>query len=218
MVLIDELGDHAVDEYTDVLAATAAALDAGELDAARALLDPIGGQLWNGKVSTAGPAGPGSTIKTPRRVPEPTRARVFMRDGFRCQYCGGRAIPRCVLVAMSDVFPDAFAYDPHYGRARIHPAFWVLAPEADHVLAHSRGGGPELENLTTLHAACNTRKSDALREELPSLELLDAIDGWDGLVTAYPGIVLAGTSHGVRHSAADYHSRWMRYFGVTPRS
>jgi hypothetical protein len=214
MVLIDEFGDRAVDRYADALTSTANALAREDISSAAAMLAPIAGELWNARVPRSGPAGPGSDTKTPRRVPEIVRARVFLRDGFRCQYCGGRTIPRCILVAISDVFPAAFAYDPHYGRARIHPAFWVLAAEADHVLAHSRGGGPELDNLTTLHAACNTRKSDALREELPQLQLIEESAGWDGLLSTYPAIVKAGDTNGARHSAAEYHPRWMRYFDL----
>ncbi|WP_420846197.1 HNH endonuclease [Microbacterium caowuchunii] len=40
--------------------------------------------------------------------------------------------------------------------------FWALAPEADHIHPHAHGGENTLDNLTTLHAACNTRKADSL--------------------------------------------------------
>ena len=141
---------------------------------------------------------------------------MFLRDHLRCTYCGGRVIPRCVLVAISDVFPESFAYDPHYGRGRIHPAYWGVAPEADHVLAHSRGGASEIGNLTTLHTTCNARKSDSLIAELPMVVPATEVPGWDGLLAEYAGSVAAGNHHGKRHSVLEYHRRWLAYFDLQP--
>lgn len=72
-----------------------------------------------------------------------------------------------MLVAISDVFPESFAYDRNYRSGWIHPAFWAVAPEADHVLAHASGGAGEIDNLTTLHTMCNTRKSDSPVTDCP---------------------------------------------------
>jgi hypothetical protein len=137
---------------------------------------------------------------------------VFRRDGFRCVYCGKRAVPRCVLVAISEIFPEEFAYHRNYARGRIHPAFWALAPEVDHVLALGRGGGNLADNLATLHTICNASTSDALVEEQPTLELTDEGCEWDGLLSTYVGVVDTGQSHGDRRSASNYHRDWFRNF------
>ena len=212
MTLVVELADDAVDRYTDTLSAVAAALVVFDVETARERLEPIAGELWSGRLSFAGSAGPGALIAMARTVSDRTRAQVFLRDGLRCTYCGGRAIPRCVLVAISDVFPESFAYDPHYGRGRIHPAFWAVAPEADHVLAFARGGAGEMGNLTTLHTTCNARKSDSLVADLPLVTPAKELPGWDGLLAEYAGSVAAGNTHGKRHAAPGYHHRWLRYF------
>ncbi|WIB65803.1 HNH endonuclease [Curtobacterium sp. MCBD17_040] len=205
----------AVDRYADVLATVGAAVAGFDFAAAETLLEPIADDRWMGHVPTAGsePREPGAA--SARDVSDRLRAAVFRRDGFRCSYCGGRAVPRCVLVAVSEAFPR-FGYHPHYRRGAMHPAFWALAPEADHTVAHSRGGAGALENLTTMHALCNTAKSDALLTDLPVVDRLEAADGWDGLLSAYPALVEAGNTHGVRQASLRYHPQWLRLFGLQP--
>ena len=216
MTLVVELAVDAVDWYTGILSAVAAALAVSDVETARERLAPIAGELWMGRLSFAGSGSAGPPGAMARSVSDRTRAQVFLRDNLRCTYCGGRAIPRCVLVAISDVFPESFAYDPHYGRGRIHPAYWAVAPEADHVLAHSRGGAGEIGNLTTLHTTCNAQKSDSLVAELAVVVPAKEVPGWDGLLAEYAGSVAAGNDHGKRHSVLGYHRRWLGYFDLQP--
>jgi len=207
------LSDGAVDRYADILTNVAQALTAGDVRLAEEQLEPVVDDVWMGRLAFHAAPGIGAELRTSRAVSERKRAQVLTRDGFICTYCGGRTIPRCILVAISDVFPH-FAYDPHYGRGRIHPAFWALAPEVDHVIAHSGGGTSELTNLTTLHTFCNAQKSDSITTDLPTIEPVSEIADWDGLVPHYPYMVDAGNSQGHRHSAARYHSRWLRNFNL----
>lgn len=158
MVDILEFGATEVERYAEVLTNTARAVARAGRDAALAELQPIAGEIWMGRLTTVSRPGSDAIGARRRVVNETLRAQVFVRDGFRCTYCGGRAVPRSILVAVHDLFPEQVPYDVHYTRGKMHPVFWALAPEADHVLAHSRGGANELNNLTTLHAACNTRK------------------------------------------------------------
>ena len=123
-------------------------------------------------------------------------------------------MPRCVLVAISDVFPEEFPYDRHYGHGRVHPAYWLLVLEADHTLAFAKGGADDVTNLTAMHALCNTQKADALIDELSLRDLLPERPGWHGLLTAHPGIVQAGEEGGIRHASPLYHVDWMRRFGL----
>ena len=202
------------ERYADILSATVAAVVSGDLGAALEELRPISGEVWMGRIKTIGVAGAGG-VAAARPRDETLRARVFVRDGFRCTYCGGRAVPRCILVAIHDVFPEAVPYDRHYGRGKIHPVFWALAPEADHVHPHSRGGLNSLENLTTLHAACNTRKADALIADPPSSRSAPWEPRWDGLTSYYAALIAAGAGT-VRPA---YHRAWSRRFErlMTPR-
>ncbi|MEV8265741.1 HNH endonuclease signature motif containing protein [Microbacterium sp. NPDC077057] len=197
--------------YSGILDEVTAVLPSS-LDRARQFLEPIAGEVWMGTLTLHGPATAGSEVRSSRRVSDRTRAEVFLRDGFVCTYCGGRTIPRCILAAISDVFPDGFPYYAHYRRGTVHPAYWALAPEADHVLAHAGGGSSDPENLTTLHAMCNTRKSSLDAASL-SVAAAPAHDSeWDGLLSRYARIVAAGENTGRRHAAPGYHPSWLRRF------
>lgn len=214
MAFVNLLPDGAVDLYAAALASVADALAVQDVSSARKGLQSISGELWQGTVSATRTAASQLPGTRPRAVSDETRARVFARDRFRCSACGGRGIPRCVMVGISDVFPDMFAYDAHYGYGRIHPAYWVLTLEADHTIPHAKGGSGTEENLTAMHALCNTRKSASGPHEVSTVEQLGEQPDWDGLISAYPGVVLTGNSQGKRHSAPCYHSRWLRRFGL----
>lgn len=210
---LTELPDDSVETYADVLARAVEAMALPDLALAAELLRPIAGQRWSGSLRLfAGTRAP-SSERMSRSVSNRTRARVFIRDRFRCTYCGGRVVPRCILVAVSDVFPEELAYHPNYARGQIHPAYWALAPEADHVVAHSGGGTSAEDNLTTLHTMCNARKADALRHELPALDRKPDAEPWDGLTSVYRRVVAAGEGS-VRHHPAAYHVEWMRHLGA----
>lgn len=158
------LDNAAAESYADVLTLTATAVADSDLARALDALAPIAGERWTVRVQRVGTGGPTGVVPGRREMKDATRAQVFVRDGFRCVGCGARAVPRCILVAFSDLFPDALPYHPNYKHGEIHPVYWILAPEADHVLAHARGGPGDIDNLATLHAICNTRKSDSLVE------------------------------------------------------
>ncbi|MDO8382809.1 MAG: HNH endonuclease [Microbacterium sp.] len=214
MVLIDQLTPDAVDRYADTLTAVAAALVVGDVEGARSAIQPMAGERWIGLVGTARTTAETVPGAKPRRMPEGVRAEVLIRDRFQCSRCGGRGLARPVLVAVSDVFPNELAYHRNYGRGRVHPAYWALVLEADHTAPHSRGGSAEASNLTAMHALCNTAKADADVHELAVLNRLDEWPDWDGLLSAYPAIVGVGAELGYRHSAIEYHPKWMRLLGV----
>lgn len=97
-----------MDLYADALSAAAVAVVAGGFPAAEVALAPIAGLVWSGRAPMHQRPVTGAPAAAKRKqTPEGVRARVFARDGFTCTYCGGRAIPRNVLVALSDLFPAA---------------------------------------------------------------------------------------------------------------
>ena len=236
MTAIEVFTPADTERYATVLQSAARAIVAGDPEQARLVLEPIAGEIWMGKISgparkTAERAVPAESVELPvpaesaalpvparrkREVPNSVRAAVFIRDGFRCTFCGGRAVPRNVLVALSDAFPAEIPYNANYARGKTHPVYWALAPEADHVLAHARGGADDLANLTTLHATCNTLKSDLLVEDMAALHpgTASGTFAWHGLLESYRAIVELGEHQGTRHSRQTYHRDWLRYFGV----
>lgn len=206
------LGGDAAAWYSGILTEAAKVLPTS-LAVAEELIAPIANEVWMGTLPLHGKTEPGADERSSRRPSNRIRAQVFLRDGFICTYCGGRTIPRCILVALSDVFPDALPYDTHYRRGGVHPVYWALAPEADHKLAHSHGGSNDIDNLTTLHAMCNTQKSSLAIDALPILSTAAATaNDWNGLLPRYADIVIAGNVHGHRHSAASYHPDWLSHF------
>lgn len=78
------------------------------------------------------------------------------------------------------------------------------------MLAHSRGGANELSNLVTLHAACNTRKSDALIADIPVLRTPLRSDDGDGLTSFYPALISAGAGG----SRPTYNRTWSRRYAA----
>lgn len=197
-----------IEHYADILTATAIAVANDGVEAGAAALEPIAGQVWMGKLTATSRRDAASGEPRPRVRDESLRARVFVRDRFRCAHCGGRAVPRSILVAIHDLFPAAIPYDAHYARGRVHPVFWALAPEADHVHPHAYGGENTLENLTTLHAACNTRKSDGLVQDPSATTAAPPSDPWDGLASFYPALIAAGAVEARR----KYHRAWARRY------
>lgn len=206
MVNIFRFDDSDIDRYATSLSSTVAAVQAGSFTDAVSAFEPIAGEIWMGSLTVLGTRSAGEVVFGARVKNETLRAQVFARDRFRCTACAGRAVPRCILVAVHDLFPKQLPYDPHYKRGHIHPVFWALAPEADHVFPHSLGGQNTLENLTTLHASCNTQKSDG-EIQRSSLHRRDR-DSWDGLVASYPALIAAGAGD----ARPQYHREWSRRY------
>lgn len=206
MTNVTEFSPTDIETYSSALLRAAEWVSAGDLAAAQSSLNPIAGAIWQGKLSSRKAASAEASEMRSRTSQNAVRAQVFVRDRNLCTACGGKTIPRNILVAMHDLFPEEIPYHPNYKRSFTHPAFWFLAPEADHVMPHSQGGAFTLENLTTLHAACNTQKSDSIAANTT----MGATSEWDGLLSHYPALV-AASPNSLR---ANYHRTWMRHFGL----
>ena len=65
-----------------------------------------------------------------------------------------------------------------------------------------------------MHAMC-TRKSSLAVADLPEVTRVPpAENGWDGLISRYADIIIAGASRGFRHSRSRYHLEWLRHYGL----
>ncbi|MGA9018013.1 MAG: hypothetical protein WB438_03640 [Candidatus Cybelea sp.] len=126
-------------------------------------------------------------IAVPRqRVPlkKVEMARIFVRDDWRCRYCGRKLVFPYVLELLRVLCPGFKGLLPghHMPFADTEPAVERVYPNVDHV-------EPRLhvpENLVTACTPCNTRKSDWLGWPLPRPI---AHERWDGLWPSYRALI-----------------------------
>ena len=124
--------------------------------------------------------------------------QVLERDGYRCMYCGCRLIAR-------EVWESLETLSSSHGRHLIKKLnqrqgvtdeevtglIFATWPFADHVLAFSRGGCTNLDNLVASCFACNYGKDNFTCDELgianplsnPKAQIIHS-DGsaWSGLI------------------------------------
>lgn len=71
---------------------------------------------------------------------------VYLRDDFRCRYCGG------------DTKPNLIKWLLREGR-RLEPnGSKILTPTVDHIIPRSKGGLWTYDNLVTACQNCNNKK------------------------------------------------------------
>jgi len=179
---------HAEDDLAVLKEAVRALVERGVEDGRRALR-PIAGAVWSTSIQYApvvrkivsDQSAQGSRAFTATRT-----AQVLVRDSFTCRYCGGRIVPRRLLVALSSIYPAEVPYYVHYKLGTVHRVYWTLAAEADHLHAGARGGSwRDVANHVTACVYCNTRKSSRLLEEI-GWRLQPARErSWDGLTASY---------------------------------
>jgi hypothetical protein len=191
--------------------AAIAYLNGGAQDACD-VLTPIAGMIWPGiakgsrptrtTLPTLGDSRPNSS--------KSVAATTFFRDHFHCRYCWGRCIPTPVLALMAEIAPSALPYVWSLNSGQVHPVFWRLGCEADHLAPGNRGGSwIDPDNIVTACLVCNTLKSDLLLEELGWRLLPIPASTWDGLTSLYPALwERAGRPNGS-------HRQWLRAFGAT---
>lgn len=121
--------------------------------------------------------------RMPVRMPSTaTEAMVFLRDGWRCRFCGIRVISRLARKAFTATFPvEAHWEQREYQR---HCALLALSASLDHVHPHSRGGDNDEANLVTACWTCQFGRGNLTLHEAMLNDPRDRppiMDGWDGL-------------------------------------
>jgi 5-methylcytosine-specific restriction endonuclease McrA len=180
------------DDYPEHLERVVAALASGDVEAARAALEPI--------------AYPRRDV--PRRTMPSAAivASIYRRDRFQCRYCGCRVIPSPIMRLLSQFFPESFPYHQNWKGGATHPAVASRSPSLDHVVPWAGGGDNDPGNLVCACWVCNSVKGDLTLEQL-GWELLPISDdaGWDGLTRYYAALWrLADEPPG--------HATWVRLF------
>ena len=105
MAHVTEFSPADIEKYANTLLRAAEWVSAGELTAAQSSLKPIAGAIWQGKLSSRKAASAEVSEMKSRTSQNAVRAQVFIRDRNICTACGGKTIPRNILVAMHDLFP-----------------------------------------------------------------------------------------------------------------
>ena len=121
-------------------------------------------------------------IKASSRMPTSTEIKaLYVRDGWRCRFCGCQVVSNRARSVMRACIPGAIPWTESEGY---HGAFFALTASVDHVLPHSAGGGNELQNLVTACWSCQFGRGAYTIEELGLTDPRSrppVIDGWDGL-------------------------------------
>jgi len=177
-----------------VVSAAASALAAGHIDLARRLwASPDGDRLlklWNDGNEAADALGLPWASSRPSTKPsvevsqsqigESQRRRIFVRDDYRCLYCGIPVVTKWRnghISRLVAAFPEMSKYLSVVGGSlrRIDGGAlrnedcrkWIwFEASADHLVPRSRGGSNEDGNLVTACGGCNYSKQDYLLGEM----------------------------------------------------
>jgi hypothetical protein len=117
------------------------------------------------------------------RMPSASKKlEIYLRDGWRCRFCGIRVISPKALLILQKHFPDVARSGPR--NKDNHSAFLALKAVVDHLLPHSRGGNNDPYNLVTTCGPCNYGRSYWIIEEVgikDPRQRPPIVDHWDGL-------------------------------------
>jgi len=136
-----------------------------------------------------------------------TRARVLVRDGFCCHYCGRRLLLPQAIKVLDWHVPGLNLWDPH-GKLEPLRSRWATV---DHLIPEKEGGIDSLDNLVASCVLCNSQKGD--REDTLSSSRAKK-PTWDGL----SGIYLA-IAPGYRDRLSGEDVKWqeaLKREGIVP--
>lgn len=185
-----------LDRAADLLAGAADALLAGKLDVARDLVgkanDPVLMAYASRIMGKEDPSvhryrriaatRPSLIVKASQRMPSAAdRQTMYVRDGWRCRFCGCRIVLDTARRAMRQKLPGVIPWSKAEG---FHAAFYALSGSVDHVIPHAHGGGNELDNIVTACWPCQFGRGDRLVEEVGLIDprsRAPVIGLWDGL-------------------------------------
>jgi hypothetical protein len=201
------------DRCVKAISASVVAMASGDRDAALKGLSLVAGEIWPGmphwdKPAAIQPRQAAIADSAGRSFSKQRSAEIFVRDQFQCRYCGQLLFAVPMLSALSSAFPDELPYVNTYKTGMMHPAYWLVGAEADHLIPGSRGGlWTEPENHVTACVLCNTRKGNHLVEELGIPVTVSKPSAWDGLIGNYRDIwSFAGEPN------PRYHEPWIQAF------
>jgi 5-methylcytosine-specific restriction endonuclease McrA len=132
-------------------------------------------------------------IKLPKCIPPserdstrmPTKAvqnSIFIRDGWRCRFCGVKVICKTARSTLTKIFTIETNWTSlEFQR---HSALYALASSLDHLHPHARGGKNDSLNFVTACYGCQFGRGNFTLKEVEienPLTRNPIIDSWDGL-------------------------------------
>jgi len=132
---------------------------------------------------SAMPAGAVGLERSAQRMPSSSVERaIYVRDGWRCRYCGTRVIDRSMRARLHRCLLDVARWGAR--NADKHTALAALSASLDHIVPHSRGGTNDEPNLVTACNACQFGRGQWTLDEVgfwDPREYPPVLDEWDGL-------------------------------------
>jgi 5-methylcytosine-specific restriction endonuclease McrA len=129
------------------------------------------------------PVGDVEYERSAQRMPSSSSERaIYVRDGWRCRYCGTRVIDRSMRARLHRCLPDVARWGAR--NADKHTALAALSASLDHIVPHSRGGTNDEPNLVTACNACQFGRGQWTLEEVGFFDprvFPPVLDEWDGL-------------------------------------
>ncbi len=101
-----------------------------------------------------------------------TKARVLVRDGFTCCYCGNRLYLAQAVKVLDLHYPGEKHWDAHWGSEPLKSN----GATVDHIVPEDEGGYDTLDNLVACCVVCNSSKGTGERVLLPQ----SPDKTWDG--------------------------------------
>ena len=125
------------------------------------------------------------SLRDPLRAPKKYQKEVFLRDGYKCRYCGNRLISQKLMtVFIKKLNSSSFKKGPT--NLDRHGIVHITWPVADHVVPWNLGGRTNMDNLVSSCATCNYGKDGNTIEQLGMENPFDRapiINKWDGLIS-----------------------------------
>ena len=122
--------------------------------------------------------------RDPARMPTSTvQDAIFVRDGWRCRFCGIKVISKAARAVLIRLYP----HETHWAKQEFqrHSALYAMASSLDHIVPHGRGGKNEESNFVTACYCCQFGRGEWTIDEVQVLDPLKrepVVDAWDGLV------------------------------------
>tara|TARA_R110002051_G_scaffold131151_1_gene205014 strand:+ start:15739 stop:16419 length:681 start_codon:yes stop_codon:yes gene_type:complete len=143
----------------------------------------MSGRIRNIIIQLKAPEIINSSLRDSIRSPRKLQNQVFIRDGYRCRYCGNRLINQDLIRLFSKKINSSI-FQKGKTNLTTNGIIHMTWPVADHVIPWNQGGKTNLENLVSSCAPCNYGKDGYTIEQIGISNPFNRkpiIDGWNGL-------------------------------------
>lgn len=144
----------------------------------------VSGVIRNKYYNTKQPIIDKNIDRDPLRSPDRYMKEVFERDGYTCQYCSVKVIPKEILALYSRIV-GRHNFTPTGTNQERHGIILAFRANADHVVPWTLWGRTDPDNLVTCCWSCNYGKANFTLEEIgidDPRRFVKTNSNWNGLV------------------------------------